>query len=354
MNKTLDVISVIVPIYNGAKWIDLCFHSIFKQNVDDTQFQLEVCVCNDSSTDETSTLLEKWKDHFQEAGVSLKLFNNISENPGGVGFAKNKAVSVSTGRFLCFQDIDDVMLPDRVQKQFQVAVNSSVDTIVGAQFKREPEDSTVRYTKWANSLSQEQLSLQVFTSHGPTVIMPTWFLYRAHFDKVGGFVEKGKGTPEDLIFFYKHLDLGGKIVRVDECLLIYRFHSDQATFSVHQDTIWNLRVDRLQKEILSDWPQFTIWNAGKQGKKLYNSLSKENQAKVVAFCDVDGNKIGKPYIPYNPNDRKGKKKMIEIVHFKDALPPLVICVKMDMTGGVFENNLQSLNLQEGLEYVIFS
>ena len=52
--------------------------------------------------------------------------------------------------------------------------------------------------------------------------------------RLGGFDETGKGTPEDLIFFYHHLDLGGKINRVDEILLIYRYHPLQTTFSVDE------------------------------------------------------------------------------------------------------------------------
>lgn len=53
------------------------------------------------------------------------------------------------------------------------------------------------------------------------------------FCRVGGF-ETGRGIPEDLIFFYKHLDLGGKILRLDDCLLIYTYHFEQTTFSVQK------------------------------------------------------------------------------------------------------------------------
>ena len=88
--------------------------------------------------------------------------------------------------------------------------------------RREPEGSTVRYTKWINDTSQEQLYTQIYTSNGPTVVMPTWLCHRSLFDKVGGFDEGGKGVPEDYIFFLKHLELGGKLLRVDEVLLMYR------------------------------------------------------------------------------------------------------------------------------------
>lgn len=53
-------------------------------------------------------------------------------------------------------------------------------------------------------------------------------------NRVGGFSEAGQGTPEDLLFFYKHLDHKGTIRRVDEVLLIYRYHENATTFSIHE------------------------------------------------------------------------------------------------------------------------
>ncbi|XP_030751484.1 UDP-GlcNAc:betaGal beta-1,3-N-acetylglucosaminyltransferase-like protein 1 [Sitophilus oryzae] len=344
-------VSIIVPIYNGARWIKPCFESVLKQTAIGV-IDLEICVCDDCSTDDTPKLLNDWKNTFENFGVSFKVFRNNDETRG-VGYSKNKAVSISSGTFLCFQDIDDVMLPDRIMKQYERALLEPFNTIVGCKFKREPYSSTARYTRWANSLTQLQLNLQVFTSHGPTVIMPTWFCHRMVFQRNGGFFETRKGCPEDLVFFNKHLDLGGRICRVDEVLLIYTFHPNQTTFSIDEETIWNLRLERLEKVILANWPKFTIWNAGKQGRKFYNSLSNENREKVLAFCDVDLNKIGKKYTAFDAIERKFKHE-VDIIHFRNAIPPFVICIKIDLTEGVFEKNLKTLNLKEGTDYVMFS
>lgn len=351
MHEYKHLISIIIPIYNGSPWIKRCFENILKQTAIGI-LNLEICICDDCSTDETPRLLNDWASTFKNFGVPFKVFRN-EESTKGVGFSKNQAVKLSQGDFLCFQDIDDVMLPDRIMKQYERALEESFDTIVGCQFKRDPENSTARYTKWANSLTQEQLNLQVFTSHGPTVIMPTWFCHRNVYKRVGGFFESKKGCPEDLVFFNKHLDLQGKIGRVDEVLLIYTFHPNQTTFSIDEETIWSLRLERLEKVVLNRWPKFTIWNAGKQGRKFYNSLSDEHREKVVAFCDVDLNKIGKKYTAFDSGERKFGQE-VDIIHFRNATPPFVICMKIDLTEGVFENNLRTLDLREGHDYVMFS
>lgn len=85
-------------------------------------------------------------------------------------------------------------------------------------------------------------------------------------------------------------------------------------------------MQRLEQTILTKYVTFTIWNAGKQGRKFYNSLSKENRAKVVAFCDVDLNKIGKKYRPFDQSKRRFQDE-VDIIHFQKAVPPFVICVK---------------------------
>ena len=47
-----------------------------------------------------------------------------------------------------------------------------------------------------------------------------------------------------------------------------------------RDTIWDLRVRAIEHRVISAWSHFTIWNAGKQGRKLYRSLSAESRVKV--------------------------------------------------------------------------
>lgn len=319
-------VSIIIPVYNGDKWIDDCLRSVETQNFNG---KLEVSIFNDGSTDGTISKLEEWRETLREKSISVTIGGHTS-NPRGVGYAKNQAVEQSSGVYLCFQDI-----------------------IIGSKFHREPEGSTERFTKWANTLSQDQLYSQIYTSHGPTLIMPTWFCHRSVYNKAGGFSEGGKGVPEDLIFFLRHLELGGGLCRVDADLLMYRYHPGATTFSIHEDTIWEIRMEYIQKQVLDKWESFTIWNAGKQGKKFYRNLSTTNQRKVAAFCDVDPKKIKCGAYIYHESKEK-IKPTVPIVHFQSAKPPFIICMKLDLTGGEFEKNLASLNLKEGVDFFHFN
>ncbi|XP_070581001.1 queuosine-tRNA galactosyltransferase-like [Ptychodera flava] len=344
-------VSIILPVYNADKWLEECLESILNQG-QSFSGKLELSVFDDASSDDSPSILERWKTKLEDAGITVVLGGHSESNPMSVGFAKNQAIAQSHGKYLCFQDADDVMRGDRVKLQYDAA-KVHPNCIVGCCFNRSPADSTLRYTKWCNTISSQQLLTQIYTSHGPTVIMPTWFCSREVFDRIGGFNEGGKGVPEDLLFFLDHLKHGGSVYRVDQCLLMYRYHPDAATHSVHSETIWNIRVEAIQERVLSGWQTFTIWNAGKEGRKFYRALNEDNQKKVVAFCDVDIKKITKGVYIYEESKEQPKPR-VPIIHFSDAKPPFIICVKLDLTGGNFEANLASLNLTEGINYYHFN
>ncbi|XP_026326097.1 UDP-GlcNAc:betaGal beta-1,3-N-acetylglucosaminyltransferase-like protein 1 [Hyposmocoma kahamanoa] len=343
-------ISIIIPVYNGEKWIDNCMKSIATQTIHKTETKIEIVVHDDGSSDNSQELLENWCKYFSSRNVPFVISKSVVSK--GVGSAKNAAVERCSGEFLCFQDIDDVMLPNRILLQYE-ATKCNHKALTGSKISRQPLNSTPRLVRWANNLTKPQLKLQIYTSNGPTLLMPTWFCHRSVYDRVGGFVETGIGTPEDLIFFNAHIDAGGDLHRVDETLVIYTYHESAATLSVKRECIWKIQLNRLEKHVLSNWEHFTIWNAGKAGRKLVRSLNPENLKKVQMFCDVDANKIGRVIEFYSPTKRKVIAKL-PVIHFSDAKPPLLICVKLDLTNGEFEHNLKSLNLIEGTDYVIFS
>ncbi|XP_027968201.1 UDP-GlcNAc:betaGal beta-1,3-N-acetylglucosaminyltransferase-like protein 1 isoform X1 [Eumetopias jubatus] len=380
-------VSIILPVHNAEPWLNECLESVLQQ---DFEGSMELSVFNDASKDKSMTIIEKWKVKLEGSGIPVVIGGHASPSPRGVGYSKNQAIAQSSGSYLCFLDSDDVMMPQRVRLQLEAAAQHPT-SIIGCQVRREPPNSTERYTRWINQLASDQLLTQkgtrgcgeelvsgspgaapsprhppwirgplagsqreqVFTSNGPTVIMPTWFCSRAWFSHVGPFDEGGQGVPEDLLFFYNHLRKGGGVVRVDQSLLLYRYHPDAATHSVLETTIWTHRVRFLEERVLPHWAAFTIWNAGRQGRRLYRSLAAGTRRKVVAFCDVDENKIRKGFYCHEDSQERPKPR-VPILHFRAARPPFVICVKLDLTGGAFENNLRSLHLQEGRDFLHFS
>lgn len=343
-------ISIIIPVFNGEKWISNCMKSIANQTIFDTELKVEIVVYNDGSTDKSKEMLDDWAQYFHLRNIAFKQTGSVKSK--GVGAAKNAAVYASSGQYLCFQDIDDVMLNDRILLQWKVA-RLDHSCLIGCKINRDPPNSTPRFVRWANNIPQSLMKIQIYLSYGPTILMPTWFCHRSVFDKVGGFDESGCGTPEDLIFFYDHVDAGGDLYRVDKELLIYTYHENATTFSINRNEIKQIQLKRLELRIIPHWKNFTIWNAGKAGRKFVRMLNPNYIKRIKAFCDVDDKKIGRTIELYCPKKRNIIAK-IPVIHFKHVKPPIIICVKLDLTKGIFEKNLRSLNLIEGIDYIIFS
>ncbi|VDM58118.1 unnamed protein product [Angiostrongylus costaricensis] len=265
---------------------------------------------------------------------------------------------MSTGRFICFCDADDISLSTRLHEQYIRATSFPENSLVfvGSNFRRFPYNSTQRYTKWANELSCDKLTLQIFTSHGPTLVAPTWFISRDLMTQLKGFKEDiSAGYPEDLEFFYRALDVENVcFTKVDRPLVIYRYHPGCASLRIPENVIRKLRLSRFRNTILPKWETFTIWNAGKQGKCFFRSLAETEKKRVIAFCDVDEKKIGRGwYEEYDAKIRLVTRK-VPIIHVKAAHPPVVICVKLDMTEGHLERFVSESGWEEGRDFVYFS
>jgi len=249
---------------------------------------------------------------------------------------------------LCFLDADDILMPEKIEYFLQERARYENPVLLGSHFTRIPTDATARFTEWHNSLVHEdQLRLQQFRE--VTLAHPTWFMDRSVWESVGGYKEEYPGCPEDMIFFYQWLEQGGAIGKVLLPLTVYRYHPTATSFSIHRNRLLQEKVKHLEAMVLHQVDQFTIWGAGRDGKKFFMTLSPASQAKVAAFCDVSEKKIGTIYVNHST------KRKIPIIHFSEAKPLVIVCVALNRSLGQgpvseFERNLQSMNWKEGRDY----
>ena len=99
-------VSMIMPCYNSALYLDAMLESIIAQTYD----SVELIAAYDNSTDDTLEKLDQWKSRFSERGFELKIV--INDERLGIAGGINKALPHFTGDFITFPDSDDYMLPD--------------------------------------------------------------------------------------------------------------------------------------------------------------------------------------------------------------------------------------------------
>lgn len=94
--KSNPEVSIIVPCYNGEKYLIKTIDSILKQSFVD----LELIIVNDGSTDQTDAIIQQIKD---DRVIYIKKDNT------GVSDSRNEGLKISKGNFLVFFDADDLM-----------------------------------------------------------------------------------------------------------------------------------------------------------------------------------------------------------------------------------------------------
>jgi glycosyltransferase involved in cell wall biosynthesis len=106
-------VSVIIPLYNAASFIVETLHSVIaSQGV-----SLEIIVVDDGSLDDGPDRVQKLKHPL------VTLLQNKGNK--GASAARNVGIAHATGQFILFLDGDDLIAPDKIQKQLQRLVNTS-------------------------------------------------------------------------------------------------------------------------------------------------------------------------------------------------------------------------------------
>jgi glycosyltransferase involved in cell wall biosynthesis len=102
INKLLGVnedkkISIIIPVYNVAKYIGICLDSLVKQ----TYKNIEIIVVDDGSTDDSLKIIKDYEKKYP------KLIKALSEKNSGPSSARNLGLKHATGEYISFVDSDD-------------------------------------------------------------------------------------------------------------------------------------------------------------------------------------------------------------------------------------------------------
>lgn len=112
-------LSVIIPIYNGASFLEKLVDTINAFTFTD----FECIFIDNNSTDGSLALL---KQLLQNTAFSHSV---LSEEEQGAGYARNTGIKMAKGEFLAFLDCDDVILPKKFEYDFSVLENNEVDFV---------------------------------------------------------------------------------------------------------------------------------------------------------------------------------------------------------------------------------
>lgn len=126
MNQENPAISVIIPMYNAEKYIEICLKSILAQTFTD----FEIIVVDDCSTDGSCAVVEKY---LEEEEQKVKLLRR-KENAGVAGIPRNDGLAMARGKYVYFMDADDLLVNVALESLYNAAEEKGAEVVCMPQY----------------------------------------------------------------------------------------------------------------------------------------------------------------------------------------------------------------------------
>lgn len=214
---TMDLISVIVPVYKAEPYLRRCVDSILAQ----TYTNLEVILVDDGSPDNCGVIC----DEYAEKDKRVKVIHQAN---AGVSAARNAGLRIAKGEYISFVDADDTIDADMCEILLQIARKEDAD-IVECNYRRDlsVQGGTGRVSTYYGL----DAVVRLFTADGYPDgfnVSPYAKLIRREATCENGFLE-GCSMAEDMLYVVELFCKASKVVKLDRRLYTYWITPHSAT-----------------------------------------------------------------------------------------------------------------------------
>lgn len=227
-------VSIIMPVYNEEKYISKSIDSVLNQTFNDQ----ELIIINDSSTDQTEKIIEK----YAQKDKRISLINHRKNKK--IAIASNTELKIAKGKYICFLDGDDMYLKNKLKFQVDyMEKHPEIDMLYGCAKIIGGEKSKTIFLNNSRNLKQILKEAQkkprsefnaVYTILREEENLPTGYIANCSViikRKVFDICKFDKYTSpaQDYDMWFQIIGQGFKIKGLDKCFYIYRSHENQIT-----------------------------------------------------------------------------------------------------------------------------
>jgi len=219
-------LSIIVPVYNVEKYVRPCIESIYRQGLNENQF--EVIIVNDGTKDKS---MEMITDIIQ-AHNNITVINQENQ---GLSVARNNGIAIAKGEYILMIDSDDLLIDNSVKPILNKAIETKVDLIV-ADFLQMSIDEI---NALKNGYIQQNKELRIVEKTGEQLFMEdvdfhqpyVWrILYKREFIIQNQLKFHPGIYVQDKPFFYESYLKAKKCLISSQPIYIYRKHTNGISF----------------------------------------------------------------------------------------------------------------------------
>ncbi len=241
------MISVITPVYNGKRFMELCIKNVIEQNCHD----VEHIIVDGASTDGTVEIIKKYADKY-------KHIRWVSEKDKGQSDAMNKGIAMAKGEILGFLNVDDYYEPNvlcRVIGIFKILPEPSL--LVG-NCNTWDDNGNLRWLNKPSKLKFEELVVGDESRYPFPVNPSAYFYHKSLHDKIG-FYSIDEHFAMDLDFLLRAVRSAAEVRYVDEIWGNFRYIEGTKTFEDMKSGKGYNRFEKLLKNYRKELPLFQQW-----------------------------------------------------------------------------------------------
>ncbi|MDT0295735.1 glycosyltransferase family A protein [Mesonia ostreae] len=210
------MISIIIPVYDGEKFIDSAIQQILQQCLE----SFEIIFVDNNSKDNSLKILQA---HAQKDS-RIKVF---AENKQGAGAARNSGVRQAKGDYIYFFDVDDFLVQGALELMRNTLENNPETSSVFGESLKVKTRNVQEYTDLNATYSVKKApywGIEWFGNFSKLTGTPSFLHRKSVFQEIGYFPEEIK-VGEDA-FFHIKLGLNLKIINLNQVVFLYYRHSN--------------------------------------------------------------------------------------------------------------------------------
>ena len=215
-------VSVIIPVYNMARYLPECLDSVVKQ----TLKPIEIIAVNDGSTDNSISILNEYANQYGNIAV-------LTQDNQGTGTARNNGIRRAQGKYLIFMDPDDFYpTSDCLEALYNAAEDNNVSICGGIIVKESyGEVKTKKVIGGEKPINYHQIGL-IKTDESPTIYGHQSYLFRADMIKDNNIYYPPYTRFEDPPFMLKAIICAGERYGIDKVVYNYRGGHKEVRYSL--------------------------------------------------------------------------------------------------------------------------
>lgn len=234
-------VSVLVPVYNGEKFIKETIAAVLAQTYDD----FELILFDDGSTDGTRKVIETFDDK--------RIIYVCNKKNSGISTARNKLINMAKGEYIAVLDHDDICKPDRLKVQVNFLDKHQDIAMVGSWFELICPQGASLWRRlitnlgwvWCHPLRPDWNDLW----KGNVLMHPTIMYRREVFNDLNIKYREEYSPAEDYDFVRQAMEKNLTLANIPQILVKYSLHGNNWSLLKKQEM---MAADRKIKQELAD------------------------------------------------------------------------------------------------------